>query len=516
MAQNFTTKLNRMKKFLLSIAVCAAAFSSNAQIPDYGVWPAGVVFTDINGNQHDIDAILDAGQSVVIDAFADWCGPCWTYHQGHTLENVHQALGAAGTDVARVFGVEASASTPESNISDANTGLGDWTVGVTYPLINDNSLAGIINLSFYPTLILICPDRSVTEVGQKNEAQWTAAIGNCASAPTNTNDPKLVGHNCKGSFVCGTSTTADVELKVMVQNYTSVAMNGTYTIRVMDGATEIATTNANLNMGAFELTEVNVGTVALPLGTSNLTAEITTANDDPSNDQTSVSVTNTLATAISSTAADGLTMDVTFDNYAGSFGMLWDSGLPYTDDLFTLYGDAANGSINPIKFESIGTYSNGATNTAINLATATEGCYYLALFDNNGNGMVNPQDGNIHISSTNGTSYTMSTDYGYGTIAAFEVSFAANLDEIVNTADVKVYPNPAVETATVDFTVANASAQVSMVNALGQEVYSTDLGTVNGTQSVAINTSNIEAGLYLVHITIDGHTLTERISVVSK
>jgi hypothetical protein len=73
-----------MKKLLLSIAVLTG-LTATAQIPDYGVFPSGVVFTDINGGTHDIDAILDNGQSVIIDAFADWCGPCWTYHQTHTL-----------------------------------------------------------------------------------------------------------------------------------------------------------------------------------------------------------------------------------------------------------------------------------------------------------------------------------------------------------------------------------------------------------------------------------------------
>ena len=508
-----------MKKTLLSLAVLLTGLTATAQTPDYGIWPAGVVFTDINGNQHDIDAILDAGQSVIIDAFADWCAPCWSYHQGHVLEDVHQNLGANGTDVVRVFGVEADGNTPESDITDPNSSAnsGDWSVGVNYPLVNDDNLAGIINLAYYPTLILICPDRSVTEVGQlQTEAAWAAEIGNCASAPTNTDDPRLVGHNSNGTYICGAATTADVDLIVAVQNYTAGALSGTYTIRVMDGATEIATTDANLNLAAYEFTEVNVGTAALPAGTSNLTAEITTANDDPSNDQTAVTVTNPGATNVSSTAADGLTLDVTFDNYAGEFGMLWNTGLPPTDNLFTLYGDANGGAITPIKFESIGTYTNGDTDASINLATAAEGCYYLALFDNFGDGITDPQDGFVHVSSTNGTAYTIAPDYGYGTIVVLDVSFVANLDEIVNTADVKVYPNPAVETATVDFTVANASAQVSMVNALGQEVYSTDLGTVNGTQSVAINTSNIEAGLYLVNITIDGHTLTERISVVSK
>ena len=43
-------------------AALTAGVQANAQVPDYGVWPAGVTFTDINSNTYDIDAILDAGK----------------------------------------------------------------------------------------------------------------------------------------------------------------------------------------------------------------------------------------------------------------------------------------------------------------------------------------------------------------------------------------------------------------------------------------------------------------------
>ena len=505
-----------MIRIILSLFLCTTVISVNAQIPQYGIWPSGVVFADINGNQHNIDAILDAGQSVIIDAFADWCAPCWSYHQTQTLENVHQALGAGGTDVVRVFSVEIDPAVPESSISDANSGMGDWTQGVTYPLINDDNLDSILNVTFYPVLILICPDRTVSEIGSAAQAQWTTAVANCTSIPSNTNDPRIVGYSSRGSYLCGGATTADADLTVAVQNYTSTALNGTYTIKVMDGANELTSTDVLLDIGSFEIQEVNLGPIALPAGTTNLTAEITTFNDDTSNDQIAVSITNIQATTVSSTAIEGLTLDVTFDDYASEFGMVFNSGIPYTDDLNAIYGDAENGITTPIVFSQTGALANGTVDYSWNLPTSTEGCYYLVMVDSSGNGMINPQEGNILVSSVNGTSHTISPYLNEGEIYVYDVVFAADLNEVIETGDIKVYPNPVVSEVTVDFNAKNSPAEVSLVNVLGQEVYSSHWEALNGSQSIKINTSELKSGLYQVSIVIDGHKLTERISIVSE
>ena len=55
---------------------------------------------------------------------------------------------------------------------------------------------------------------------------------------------------------------------------------------------------------------------------------------------------------------------------------------------------------------------------------------------------------------------------------------------------------------------------MQVVNGLGQIVYVNNMGEVNGTQKVQINTTDFEAGMYLININVDGNTITKRISVV--
>ena len=107
------------KRILRNLSLVAALSVSStmyAQLPDGGIYPSGHIVTDLDGNTHDIDAILASCKAVIIDAFADWCPPCWTYHVGGILEGLHEDL-----PYIEVFGLEADPSVPESYISNPGT-----------------------------------------------------------------------------------------------------------------------------------------------------------------------------------------------------------------------------------------------------------------------------------------------------------------------------------------------------------------------------------------------------------
>lgn len=499
-----------MKKIVLSLSLMLGfGIAAHAQIPDNGVWPAGVVFTDINGMQHDIDAILDNGQSVIIDAFADWCGPCWSYHDAGILEDVNTTYGPSGTDVVRVFGIESDPGEPESNITDAGTGQGDWSHGGTlnYTLADDDNLAGIINLGYYPTLILVCPDRTVTEVGQVSASAWGSAIGNCGSTATNSNDPRLLSNKTFDQYCDGD----DVNFRAVMQNYSNTAITSA-TLKAFNNGTEILSYSWSGNLDPYEAEEVDLGSVSVT-NPNNVTIEITSTNDDLSNDDISVSLTQ--APQLSLVQSNPvLGIDVEFDGYASEFGMVVDEGAPYTTNLVTLHNDAAGGSTTPLAFVQVGSLSDGDASLTEYVNISNAGCHYVAFVDSYGDGLTAP-GGSITIQGAS-QNISLSDDYGDGFLKLYNLVLDATsgVEENTQAEDLKIFPNPFTNIANVNFTVEGTQhVTIDVYNTVGQKVIGEDLGSVSGVQNYKIDGSNLEAGMYIVNIAIDGEMITKRITL---
>ena len=138
--------------------------------------------TDLDGNTYTLYDYLDSGITVIIDLYATWCSPCWNYAQNGALEDVYTTYGPGGTNEMMVFGIEADPNTDTSEIY--NSTLGNWTTGVNYPMINDDVIGGNFSLSYFPYIIMICPNGEWFEAGQGVTAYYTAAeyyamAGNC-------------------------------------------------------------------------------------------------------------------------------------------------------------------------------------------------------------------------------------------------------------------------------------------------------------------------------------------------
>ena len=130
------------------------------------------VAKDINGKEHDIDAILKSGKAILIDFSATWCNPCWSVHKLGILDKIQEMFGPNGTNQIEILWVEASGEPLEAIYGDVSKykdgpTKGDWTKTlegkpVPYPLISDSQLAvktiGVSIFSF-PTFVLIGPDK---------------------------------------------------------------------------------------------------------------------------------------------------------------------------------------------------------------------------------------------------------------------------------------------------------------------------------------------------------------------
>lgn len=138
-----------------------------AQLPNGSVAPDFNV-QDINGQLRHLYQTLDSGKIVVLEISATWCAPCWAYHQSHALQDFYAAHGPSGDNQARVFWVEGD---PNTNINCIygqagcnNQSPGNYTTGVQYPIINSATIANQFQITYYPSIFIICPNKKCYEV----------------------------------------------------------------------------------------------------------------------------------------------------------------------------------------------------------------------------------------------------------------------------------------------------------------------------------------------------------------
>jgi hypothetical protein len=120
--------------------------------------------------------------------------------------------------------------------------------------------------------------------------------------------------------------------------------------------------------------------------------------------------------------------------------------------------------------------------------------------------------GSVRGITNDGTPFTL-TDPG-AIMVRLSDKDELGVEEVENTLGLNVYPNPATEMANVRFTAATqTNAVISVTDMAGKVVLVNTLNNVVGAQTVEMNTSALNAGVYIVNVTTDGAKSTKKLTI---
>jgi len=446
-----------MKRILLITFTIYLSFNySSAQLANGSIAPDWTL-TDINGTAHNLYSYLDQSYTVFIDFSAIWCGPCWSYHTSGALEDLYEHHGPAGfpnvdpstTDDVMVFFIEGDQGTL-AELNGGGSSQGDWVTGTTYPIfctdgtVNNDAVTSAYSIGYWPTIYMICPDRTLIEAGQDPNPY---SLMNCNPAATLSNDPKIFPY-----FGPDNTCTGNITPVISVQN------NGINILTSLDSIRVTAATVMQPNVFLFDSVVSWTGGNLQTYQSANIILPTITG-------------LNGYETINIWIGGPNGTID---NNYSNNFTTF----TAYPGSLLTASITQNGGSITANGFSGTAPYtylwSTGETTQSI--TPTSGGSYSVVVTDINGC----VSDPIIHIFSiTSGI-------------------------ENISVNNLNIHPNPSSDVFNITFKIEEKqNLKVRIFNVLGEQLITEDLYQFVGSYTKRINLINKAKGIYFLEIESD-------------
>jgi|GEM_PF-2524919 len=514
------------KTLLLAISFCLMAVVSQAQLAAGSTLPANITGSDaITDEAVDVQAWLDDGKFVVIDVFATWCPPCWSFHESGWLDDMNERYGPEGTDQIRILGVEADVRTAESLLfmaanggSAATTSLGNWTQdpatgeNITYSMIQNTDAATTLSIGYWPSLYMVQPDGVLVELGtltpnpRFDEPFWLSALG-IEDAPG-----ARIGGNLGLSDFCFDLTTEDTEISIFNPTANNITA-ATFEVMV-NGAVA----------GTYEydgdpITPFQTGTITVP-GLSITDASDVVVNVVSVNDEAGDYAELSGSAGKYELATKKFTLLFTTDQYA------LETSWVVTDDNGTELASFGPYAPGPDQFMGGGADANTTHEYEIEVpADAT--CLTLTINDSYGDGMgtltldhvnmdtppgieILDEWGNeikTNVIAYDGTSITELTGEGFNWGSTIDVlvntEMTTGVEAITELEGSKVYPNPVSETLNVELNF----SEVTDYNVTINDIYGKTVRALGNFSNTQLNSqydvSDLASGMYFITVKSD-------------
>lgn len=490
----------------LAIGRLPAQLPAGSMAPDFTV-------TDVAGQTWQLYELLAQDKIVVLEIGATWCSPCWAYHNGGALQEFYAAHGPSGDGRAQVLFIESDPNTSVECLY-GETGcngvtLGNWVEGSPFPVINDDAIAEAFQLTYYPSLFVICPNRKAYEVGQFSADQLWEKANQC---------PVALGNNNAGIFdffsgsdlheICNNLQLAPT---FQLTNLGSTALTSAL-IQLRWNNTPLQNLQWTGNLPLYGEAAISFDTFALS-GTGLLETKVVQVNYLANDDDTTNNIQLNHYVQAANFNSPKVILKIRTDNFGAE--TYWE----LRDDTGYVLDHGGNEAVGPTgggKYFGItggpGAYGDLAF-IKDTLDLPAGGCYSIHFVDAYGDGMCcgfgsgfyrlyNLDEPNVPVLS--GGEFAAYDHRGFGAQGATGVAEVA-----AAWLDWQLFPNPAAEELHLHFQLpAPMTVTSTVVDAQGKIVYRQTTQQAAGEHDQVMGVADWQPGLYFLHWQADGYALT--------